>query len=544
MISLLTSSNQTDVARINNATIYKSFPYDKEVIVPVYCSCSGQYYKANTSFVILNKNQTYFVVANDTYQGLSTCDSLRDSNPYGEFDLHPGFELKVPLRCACPTKDQTLKQTKYLLTYSVSWRDSITDIAERFNVSTESILDANGFTEEKPTLFPFTTILIPLPDEPFSSQTKVQSHRPIFPSPIPSTSPKKSSNKELHLIIGISAGLSCLLVFTIIFCIILFLKKRKLWGWKKEREGKTKSILPDDLLVEISHVEQGLTVFGWREIKKATENFSCKTRIKGSAYRGSFNGKILAVKKTSHDISKEVNILKKINHFNLIKLHGICENKGLFYLVYEYMEKGSLKEWLHEKVTTKALAQRIQIALDVANGIYYLHNFTKPAYVHKDIKSSNILLNSNLRAKISNFHVARSADTGKSTSRLIGTVGYMAPEYVETGIVSPMFDVYAFGVVMMELITGKEATIIQQKGREGLLSAAKGENAEELECFVDPIFKGSNNEMDKALKILKLSIACLRRDPESRPGMGEVVSSLMKIQVDLHRSELLYSSSD
>lgn len=73
----------------------------------------------------------------------------------------------------------------------------------------------------------------------------------------------------------------------------------------------------------------------------------------------------------------------------------------------------------------------------------------------------------------------------------------------------------------------------------------KGENAEhELECFIDPIFKGSNNEMDKALKILKLSIACLRRDPESRPGMGEVVSSLLKIQVDLHRSELLYSCFD
>lgn len=221
--------------------------------------------------------------------------------------------------------------------------------------------------------------------------------------------------------------------------------------------------MPDDLLVEISHVEQGLKVFGWREIKKATENFSCKTRIKGSAYLGSFNGKILAIKKTSHDISKEVNILKKINHFNLIKLHGICKNKGLFYLVYEYMEKGSLKEWLHEKVTTKTLAQRIQIALDVANGIYYLHNFTKPAYVHKDIKSSNILISSNLRAKVSNFHVARSADTGKSTSHLIGTVGYMAPEYVETGIVSPKFDVYAFGIVMMELIQGKKLTLFNRK---------------------------------------------------------------------------------
>lgn len=74
------------------------------------------------TLVILNKNQTYFKVANDTYQGLTTCDSLRDSNPYGEFDLHPGFELKIHLWCACPPRDQTLKQTKYLLTYSVSWR--------------------------------------------------------------------------------------------------------------------------------------------------------------------------------------------------------------------------------------------------------------------------------------------------------------------------------------------------------------------------------------------------------------------------------------
>ncbi|KAK9270834.1 hypothetical protein L1049_026420 [Liquidambar formosana] len=479
--SILTSSNQSELAQINNATRRDTvFPTNKEVIVPVDCSCSGQYYQANTTYKIADDQETYFLIANETFQGLTNCDALMWANPYSQFDLQTGLELQVPLRCACPTKNQTAKGTKYLLTYSPHWDDNIPAIGDKFNVSAKSILSANEFSQEDPILLPFTTILIPLPTEPLSSQTIVRND-------------------------------SCRFTSTYLY------------------------------------FDQAVKVFEFEEINKATENFSSKSRIKGSVYRGMFSSKILAVKKMGTDVSKEVNMLNKFNHFNLIKLHGVCENQGCFYLVFEYMENGSLREWLCNRGSrkTQSWAWRIQIALDVANGLHYLHSFTEPAYVHKDIKSSNVLLNSDLRAKIANFSLARTAERGTNsaalTTRVVGTRGYMAPEYIEEGLVTPMVDVYAFGVIMLELITGKDAVIVEGGG-EILLSAAfisimEGEKAEaELISFVDPNLKG-NNGVEFALRVAKLSTACLTRDPASRPSMGDVVSSLSKIQANLQKLE-------
>jgi serine/threonine protein kinase len=259
-------------------------------------------------------------------------------------------------------------------------------------------------------------------------------------------------------------------------------------------------------------------------------------------YRGEFGGEILAVKKMSRDVTKEVNILKRINHFNLIKLEGVCENRGCFYLVLEYMENGSLREWLSCKKfeETGNWAQRIQIALDVANGLYYLHSFTEPAYVHKDIKSSNVLLNGNLRAKIANFSLARAATSAAMTKHVVGSIGYMAPEYVREGQVTPKIDVYAFGVILLELITGKDA-VFTQDGREALLSTEifsimENKNPEvELDFFVDPALKGSCGT-NFALCLAKVSVACLMKEPARRPSMEEVVSVLLKIQANVQKS--------
>jgi len=164
-VSNLTSSNPEELARINNATVLTVFPTGKEMIVPLNCSClTRDYYQAETEYV-LGPNPTYFTVANNTFQGLTTCDSLMRANPYGELGLLPGMELHVPLRCACPTMQQVTNGTKYLLTYSVNWGDNITNIATRFNVAAGNVVDANGFNSPTQTLFPFTTVLIPLPSE-------------------------------------------------------------------------------------------------------------------------------------------------------------------------------------------------------------------------------------------------------------------------------------------------------------------------------------------------------------------------------------------
>ncbi|KAA8537677.1 hypothetical protein F0562_027333 [Nyssa sinensis] len=529
-ISALTSSNPSELARINNVTGFTVFPTGKEVIIPVNCSCSGQYYQANTTFYIPTIYETYFIIANNTYQGLSTCDTLMHANPYSEFSLEPGLPLQVPLRCACPTRNQIAEGTKYLVTYSVSWKDNLSYIGKRFNTSEKSILDANGFSKENPTLFPFTTILIALPTEPLSSQTII--HNPkLEVSPPPVSKIRKNGSKgKLYMCVGIAAGCSLLLFSVIILTIFLFYKKRT-EGFLQSDGEETKSVLPKDLLAKIASFDQVLKVFKFEEIKKATENFSSKSRIKGSVYRGVFSREVLAVKRTSLDVSQQVKMLNKINHFNLIKLHGVCEHNSSFYLVFEYMKNGSLREWLQKKSSneTESWTRRIQIALDVANGLHYLHNFTKPIYVHKDIKSSNVLLDSNLRAKIANFSHARTTAKGTKihvlTTRVVGTRGYMAPEYIESGLVSPKIDVYAFGVVMLELITGKDAVVLQD-GQEVLLSAAitsimEGENAEtKLGCLIDPGLE-ENGGMEYALQIAKLSLTCLKQDPASRPSMGE-----------------------
>ncbi|KAA8531790.1 hypothetical protein F0562_006493 [Nyssa sinensis] len=510
-ISNLTSSDPLELARINNISSLALFPPDKE--------------------------------------GLSTCDSLERENIYGEFDLDAGLKLQVPLRCACPTSNQTVNGTKFMLTYLVSWGDTVPQLSERFNVSAESVAYANGFSEEDPTLYPFTTILIPLPTEPLSSQTII--HYPLVVSPPPAPNPKKKGSKKgLHF--GIGTGIFLTVLCFVLFVVFLHHKRSK----TDDGAGKKKWILPKDLLVGIASVDQVLKVYEFEELEAATENFSPQKRLSDSVYRGFLRGKVLAIKKTKTDVSKEVNMLTKINHFNLISLNGACKHHGVFYLVYEYMENGSLKDWLHKKSSPEPESwnNRIRIALDVANGLHYLHNFTDPACVHKDINSSNILLNRDLRAKIAHFNLTRSAEGGEngssSTSFVLGTKGYMAPEYLETGMVTPKMDTYAFGVVLLELITGREA-VFKEDGEEMLLSEVvisimdRGNAEAELGFLVDPRLQVNNQlgciiERAKlVLCMVKLSVACLAQEPASRPSMAEGVSTLMQIQLDMQKSEPL-----
>ncbi|OVA18633.1 Protein kinase domain [Macleaya cordata] len=537
-ISKLLSSDSLELARINNVSTFADFPTDKEVIVPVNCFCSGQYYQANSSFVIPTIGDTYFTIANDTYQGLSSCNSLMDENIYSATSLLPGFELRVPLRCACPTSNQIANGTKFLLTYSVSWRDRVPNISERFNTSLESTLDANGLSEEDPTLFPFTTILIPLPTEPSSLQTIIQT--PILSPPYSfNRKNRRKSNRGLYIGIGVAAA-SSVLVLLCIALTVVFLHHKKKQAREIEKKKK-KWVLPEDLLSGMADMDQVLRVFVLDELKVATNNFSPMSRMKGSVFRGVLGGKEVAIKKMSTDVSKEVNILNKINHFNLIRLHGLCEDEGYFYLVYEFMENGCLKDWLRSKSfpVTQSWSQRVQIALDIAKGLHYLHNFTDPACVHKDINSRNVLLNGNLRAKIANFGLARSAERGEGrfpSTKLVGTRGYMAPEYLDFGWVTPKMDVYAFGVVMLELITGKDVILMHDGGAQflsaAIMSIMEGEDMEtKLGEFIDPNLRG-NNGMELALAVTRLSVSCLTRDPMSRPSMDEVVSALVRIQMD------------
>ncbi|KAL2499766.1 LysM domain receptor-like kinase 4 [Abeliophyllum distichum] len=553
-ISNLTSSNSSEFANINNISSSDILPQDKEVIVPVTCSCSGQYYQANTSYVSQDVDYTYFTIAYNTYQGLTTCNALERENPYGELDLFPGLKLQVPLRCACPTKEQIVNGNKFLLTYLVTWDDTVPAISDRFNVSSRSVANANGFSDEDPPIYPSTTILIPLQTEPLSSQTRT--YHPTFnshPSPITPQEKHKRSSRGLRVGIGTGASLA-------VFCFVLFLgffynrKNRSNETSLNGRQGKKQWKLQEHILDKVAGIEEMLKIYSFEELEVATGNFSAQKRLSNSVHRGVLREKLVAIKKTSTDVTKEIEILSKINHFNLISLYGVCEHDEDFYLVYEFMENGSLKEWLQKENCPHVQSWNylIRIALDVSNGLHYLHNFTAPAYVHKYINSCNILLNGDLRAKIADFSLARLAQResiGNSlTGCVLGAKGYMAPEYLRDRNVTPKIDVYAFGVVLLELITGKEAVFVKNGEEvflsETIMSTMDGTNANaEIKDLIDPRLQVKNSlgfiidQTELALRLVILSVACLAREPENRLSMAEVVSALMKIQLDVLNSE-------
>ena len=225
----------------------------------------------------------------------------------------------------------------------------------------------------------------------------------------------------------------------------------------------------------------------------------------------------------------------KVNHGNLVKLEGFCidAEETNCYLIYEYVENESLYSWLHEERNEKlSWKTRLRIAIDVANGLQYIHEHTRPRVVHKDIKSSNILLDSNMRAKIANFGLAKSG-CNAITMHIVGTQGYIAPEYLADGVVSTKMDVFSFGVVLLELLTAKEA--IDEEG--SLLSTSairtfEGTNEQgrtrKLREWVDRDILRESCSMESLMGVLNIAIACLHRDPSKRPGMVDIVYALCK----------------
>ncbi|KAL5729234.1 LysM domain receptor-like kinase 3 [Ranunculus cassubicifolius] len=162
----------------------------------------------------------------------------------------------------------------------------------------------------------------------------------------------------------------------------------------------------------------------------------------------------------SKEFLAELKVLTHVHHLNLVRLIGYCVEGSLF-LVYEFIEQGNLSEHLHGSgMEPLPWPSRVQIALDSARGLEYIHEHTVPVYIHRDIKSANILIDKNYHGKVADFGLAKLTEVGSSLqTRLVGTFGYMPPEYAQYGDVSPKVDVYAFGVVLYELISAKEAIV-------------------------------------------------------------------------------------
>nr|ASM47209.1 lysm-containing receptor kinase 6 [Parasponia rigida] len=547
-IADLLASDPSQISLVNLVSKNFTFETNRLVIVPVNCSCSGELYQANTSYVIQH-GDIFLSVANSTFQGLSTCQAIgNQNNNLTTRLLYTGTRISVPLRCACPTKNQIDLGLNYLVSYLVAKGDFVYSIATRFGSDTGWTLVANGLSEENPTIYPFTTLLVPLKNPPSGPQIL---EPPPPPPPSPPSSPpvssaEKSSKKTwLYPLIGVVGGSVLLLVLgTIIFCRVLHKSKKKpesnivSKGFEAHETSVEEKVEeePHDFLGSLD-IAQSLKFYNFEELQLATSDFNPSCWIKGSVYRGTINGDMAAIKKMHGDVSKEVHLLQKINHSNLIRLSGVCFSEGHWYLVYEYAANGPLSDWIYNDNNDGNFlnwTQRIQIALDVATGLNYLHNFTSPPHVHKDMKSSNILLDSDFRAKIANFGLARSTGAQEGqfslTNHIVGTVGYMAPEYLENGLVSTRLDVYAFGVLLLEMLTGKEIHIFYDENinlSNALSAVLNDEGQESLSRFMDPSMQ-EKYPHELAKFVVQVIDSCLEKNPEARPTMDEIVQFLKR----------------
>ncbi|XP_076955609.1 putative serine/threonine-protein kinase PIX13 [Bidens hawaiensis] len=301
-----------------------------------------------------------------------------------------------------------------------------------------------------------------------------------------------------------------------------------------------------------------LKVYTYSDLKACTRNFKSDMVLGvggfGTVYKGwvdektmlpSKNGTgfMVAIKKLNHESvqgfqewQSEVNFLGRLSHPNLVKLLGYCREDRDLLLVYEFMQKGSLENHLFRRgsaLQPLSWNLRLKIAIGAAQGLAFLHS-SDDNVIYRDIKASNILLDGNYNAKISDFGLAKLGPSGgvsHVTTRVMGTHGYAAPEYIATGHLYVKSDVYGFGVVLLEMMTGLRALDTKRTGpQHNLVEWAKPllPNRKKLKTIMDARIEGQYSSKG-AILLSQVILRCLEGEPRKRPSMKEVVDVLEQI---------------
>lgn len=305
-----------------------------------------------------------------------------------------------------------------------------------------------------------------------------------------------------------------------------------------------------------------LKSFTFSELRTATRNFRPDSVLGeggfGSVFKGWIDensltatrpgiGIVIAVKRLNQDGIQghrewlaEVNYLGQLSHPHLVRLIGFCLEDEHRLLVYEFMPRGSLENHLFRRGSyfqPLSWSLRLKVALDAAKGLAFLHS-AKTKVIYRDFKTSNILLDSNYNAKLSDFGLAKDGPTGDKShvsTRVMGTYGYAAPEYLATGHLTAKSDVYSFGVVLLEMLSGKRAVDKNRpSGQHNLVEWAKPYLANKRRVFrvLDTRLEGQYST-DDACKVATLALRCLSTESKFRPNMDEVVTSLEQLQVPI-----------
>ncbi|XP_047149514.1 probable receptor-like protein kinase At1g49730 [Vigna umbellata] len=367
----------------------------------------------------------------------------------------------------------------------------------------------------------------------------------------------KHHSYRLTLVPGIAIAVTAVAVITLIVLIVLIRQKSRELD-KPDNFGKpcSKTLPPCTTWKFQEGSSSMFRKFSYKEIKRATEDFS--TIIGqggfGTVYKADFSDGLVAAVKRMNRISeqgedefcREIELLARLHHRHLVSLRGFCIQKRERFLLYEYMGNGSLKDHLHSPGKTPlSWRTRIQIAIDVANALEYLHFYCDPPLCHRDIKSSNTLLDENFVAKIADFGLAQASKDGSVcfepvNTEIRGTPGYMDPEYVVTQELTEKSDIYSFGVLLLEIVTGRRAI----QDNKNLVEWAQPymESDTRLLELVDPNVRESF-DLDQLQTVISIVAWCTHREGRARPSIKQVLRLLYETSEPMH-SEFLQTVED
>ncbi|KAK1438210.1 hypothetical protein QVD17_04016 [Tagetes erecta] len=357
---------------------------------------------------------------------------------------------------------------------------------------------------------------------------------------------RRKAKKKIGKVVGMAIGIC----FGTLFLLgLMFLVVIRATGRQEVDPEIEDDYIDDDSNKKNDELESQLVLFhnnsealSIDDVLKSTNSFDQSNIIGCGGFGLVFKATLpdnqkVAIKKLSGDCGQvdrefqaEVETLSRAQHPNLVLLQGYCKYKNERLLIYSYMENGSLDYWLHEKPDGRSILDwniRLHIAQGAIRGLAYLHQSCEPHILHRDIKSSNILLDENFKAHLADFGLARLIlpyDTHVTTD-LVGTLGYIPPEYGQASVASYKGDIYSFGVVLLELLTGKRPMdMCKPKGGRELISWVKQMKFEKRETEVIDPFIFDKDYASEMLVVLEIACACLNESPKLRPSSQDLLS--------------------
>ncbi|KAL3631947.1 LysM domain receptor-like kinase 3 [Castilleja foliolosa] len=553
------------------------------IFIKKNCSCAVglKSYLTNTTFTVRGNNNSVYDLVNDSYDGLAYFPPSNATRA-----AKKGAVVALKLMCGCSSG-----LWNYLMSYVMRDGDSVETLASRFGVSMDSIVSINGLSGPD-NVTVGNLYYVPLnsvPGEPYPVKNDTIPAPAVAPSAADNFVAANHVNHKTRVpywwIIGSLAGGLALFILVVILFICLrstgclrrtqesqpknsdgkishkfhilrntsfccaSLRSRD-WNHPKGESSNRQMNIPTVIGTDVFEVEKPV-IFTYQEILSSTDGFSDSNLLGhgtyGSVYYGLLQDQEVAIKKMTATKTKEfmaeMKVLCKVHHTNLVELIGYAASGDELFLIYEFAQKGALRNHLHDPQnkghTSLSWIMRLQIVIDAARGLEYIHEHTKPHYVHRDIKTSNILLDGSFRAKISDFGLAKlvftTNDGEASVTRVVGTYGYLAPEYLRDGLATIKSDVYAFGVVLFEMISGKEAMTRSAERRSlvSIMVAAMRNSPDSmamssLKDHIDPSLMDLYPH-DCLFKLAILAKQCVDEDPILRPDMKQVVISLSQI---------------